>query len=63
MTIIYLKKTSRIDVKIWNFENLTARRFTAELIISDKMWQTFLNEKSTHESLPAGECAPNHVGL
>jgi len=63
MTIIYLKKTSQIDNKLWSFATLTARRFTVELKISNKMWKNFIAEKKTHETLPAGEAAPNHVDL
>ena len=63
MTIVYLKKTSQIDNKLWSFATLTARRFTVELKISNEMWQNFISEKQIHETLPAGESTPNHVGL
>lgn len=57
LQVFYLRHTSFLDFKEWDLETLTAADFTAELTITEQMYDEFLRLKSSvQEPMPTHAC-------
>lgn len=53
LTVFYLNRTAELDYKLWDLQTLTAADFTAEMTITDDMYnELFLKMSQVQEPMP-----------